>query len=540
MAIPRTRAYRGPALFSYGLRPFFLAGALQAALAMLIWIGLLAGVIVLPSAFAPRDWHIHAMLYGYLGAVIAGYLLTAMPNWTGRLPLTGLPLAGLVGLWLAGRFATAFSGVTGWQIAAAIDLSFLVVLMLAIAREILVGRNWRNLKIIALLGLLILGNAIFHYEAGVFGRAEYGMRIGIAAVAMLVIVIGGRLVPSFTRNQLTRAGVAALPRRFSLIDLAAIIAAASALAVWIPFPQSLVAAALLGVAGALHLLRVAGWRGYHVRGDGFTVAMNLAYACIPLGFLLMSLAVIAGRAVSAGLHLLAGGFALMTVAVMARLSLAHTRREIVASPVLRAILIVIALSILARLAAIGDPARMMGWLMLAGGFWIAGFSGFVMLFAPIWCGPAQERKGSKLRKAPDQRREPVAAAARDSETVIDPEQLQAFLNAFYARARHDPLLGPIFAQAIPDTQWEAHIARIHAFWMRVLTGEPGYSGNPFRAHQPLGLEPAHFARWLDLFTETAQMFFDRPARDMLVARANRIGQSLQVGLTLPKPADQEG
>jgi uncharacterized protein involved in response to NO len=532
MAIPRTQPYRGPDLFCYGLRPFFLAGSLQAALAMLIWIMLLTGVITLPTAFTPRDWHIHAMLHGYLGAVIAGYLLTAMPNWTGKLPLTGWPLAALVALWLAGRIATTFSGPTGWQIAAAIDLSFPLVLMLVISREVLAGRNWRNLKIIALLGFLLLGNAVFHYEAGALGRAEYGMRIGIAAIAMLVIVIGGRLVPSFTRNHLTRAGIAALPRRFGPIDIAAIIAAASALAVWILDPQALAAAVLLGVAGALHLMRVAGWRGYRIRGEAFSLAMNLAYACIPVGFLMMSHAIITGREVNAGLHVLAGGFALMTIAVMARLSLAHTRREIVASPLLRAVLVVIALSILARVGAIMDPARMIGWLILAGGFWVAGFGAFALSFSRIWCGPAQERKERAVRKVPDVRDETVAVAPPREQPVIEPQQLQAFLTAFYKRARTDPLIGPIFTQAIPDARWEEHVARIHAFWMRVLTGKPGYSGNPFRAHQTLALEPGHFARWLALFTETAEHYFDQAARTLLVERAHRIGQSLQLGLGL--------
>ena len=400
MAIPRTRPYRGPALLSYGLRPLFLLGTLQALVAMLIWIGLLMGVMALPSAFAPRDWHIHAMLYGYIGAVIGGYLLTSMPNWTGRLPLTGLPLVGLVMLWLAGRIATAFSGLTGWEIAAAIDLAFPGVLLLAIAREIITGRNWRNLKIIALLTLLILGNAVFHFEASVLGRAEYGMRIAMAVVAMLVIVIGGRLVPSFTRNHLTRAENSATPRSFGLVDRIAIIAAILALASWALFPQASLSAAALGLAGIAHGVRVAGWRGYLIRGDSFSLAMNLAYAFVPLGFLMTGYAICAGIPSTGGLHLLAGGFALMTVAVMARLSLAHTRRAVVASPLMQAILLALALSIAARLAASLDPERMMAWLMLAGGLWIAGFGGFFLAFARIWCGPAQERKVPALRRAP--------------------------------------------------------------------------------------------------------------------------------------------
>lgn len=529
MAIPRTRPYRGPALFSYGLRPLFLLGTLQALIAMLIWIAMLSGVATLPSAFAPRDWHIHSMLYGYIGAVIGGYLLTSMPNWTGRLPLTGLPLVGLVMLWFAGRIATAFSGLMGWEIAAAIDLAFLTVLLLAIAREIITGRNWRNLKIIALLTLLIVGNAVFHYEAAVLGRAEYGMRITMAVVAMLVIVIGGRLVPSFTRNHLTRADNPVTPRSFGLIDRIAIIAAILALVAWTLFPFATASAALLGLAGIAHCVRVAGWRGYLIRGDGFSLAMNFAYALVPLGFLVTGYTIYAQTSASVGLHLLAGAFALMTVAVMARLSLAHSRRAVGASPFMQAILLALALSIVARVAADFDPGRMMAWLMLAGGLWVAGFAGFAVAFAPIWCRPAQVRKPPRLR------RESVAASSVSEVQPVDEKQLYAFLAAFYARARVDKLLGPVFTNAIPDSRWEDHIARIHAFWMRVLNGRQGYHGNPFQAHVKLGLEPEHFARWLALFAETSEDYFDAPTRGRLMARANRIAESLQAGLVPLSP-----
>src|SRR5215469_14043465 len=149
--VPRLRAYDGPALLSYGFRPFFLLGSIWAGLEVLAWLPMFYGELQFTTAFSPRDWHVHEMLFGYVPAIIAGFLLTAIPNWTGRLPLQGQPLLGLVMAWLAGRIAVALSGEIGWLAAALIDVAFLVLMAAAVAREIMAGQNWRNLKMVALL-----------------------------------------------------------------------------------------------------------------------------------------------------------------------------------------------------------------------------------------------------------------------------------------------------------------------------------------------------------------------------------------------------
>src|SRR5262245_26881295 len=149
--VSRLRAYRGLPLFSNGFRPFFLLGAIQAGLSILVWLPLFYGELKLLSAFAPRDWHVHEMLFGYLPAVITGFLFTAIPNWTGRLPIRGAPLMGLVAIWIAGRFAVTFSATTGWWLAMLIDASFLLLVAAAAAREIAAGRNWRNLRVVAIV-----------------------------------------------------------------------------------------------------------------------------------------------------------------------------------------------------------------------------------------------------------------------------------------------------------------------------------------------------------------------------------------------------
>src|SRR5664279_2280846 len=143
--VPRLRDYRGPALLSYGFRPFFLFGAIYAGLAMLAWLPIFSGELALSTSFGPIDWHVHEMLYGFLPAVVTGFLLTAIPNWTGRLPIQGTPLLVLVALWLAGRVAVTVSAEIGWLAAAAVDVGFLALVIAAIAREIMAGKNWRNL-----------------------------------------------------------------------------------------------------------------------------------------------------------------------------------------------------------------------------------------------------------------------------------------------------------------------------------------------------------------------------------------------------------
>jgi uncharacterized protein involved in response to NO len=155
-ALARRRNYAGPALFSYGFRPFFLGAALWSAVGILLWVRQYFGEISLPVAMNALDWHIHEMLYGYIAAAIAGFLLTAIPNWTGRLPVCGLPLASLWLLWLAGRLAIFMSATIGTVLAAVIDVSFLIVLAAVAVREIVAGRNWRNLRVLGVLGVLVL------------------------------------------------------------------------------------------------------------------------------------------------------------------------------------------------------------------------------------------------------------------------------------------------------------------------------------------------------------------------------------------------
>ena len=216
----RARSWQGPALLGYGFRPMFLFGGAWAALAMTLWVLALTGAAEPPTRLQPVDWHVHAMLYGYVPAVVAGFVLTAVPNWTGRLPVIGWPLLGLVAVWLAGRVAVTASAHLAPGLAATIDLSFLALLAGVVGREIAAGRNWRNLPVLAAIGLLWLGNLAFHLDAQGGAAAQgWGARLGIATAVFLIVLIGGRIVEECRASELhaarhpyTQGLLAALPR----------------------------------------------------------------------------------------------------------------------------------------------------------------------------------------------------------------------------------------------------------------------------------------------------------------------------------------
>lgn len=384
-AIPRLKPHAGPALLSYGFRPFFLLGSLCAGIEVLAWLPVFYGELSMPTTFSPRDWHVHELLFGYVPAIIAGFLLTAIPNWTGRLPLQGRPLLVLVSVWLAGRLAVTLSDEIGWIAAAAVDCAFLATMAAAVAREIVAGKNWRNLKIVALLGLLAAGNLAFHLEAHFAGVALHATRLGIAGVIMLIMVVGGRIVPSFTRNWLMRREPGRLPAPFGRFDLACLVLSGASLVLWVVEPEGVAAGAALIAAAALNVGRLGRWAGDRTFADRLVLILHVGYAFVPLGFLLGGLAALGIVAPSAGIHAwTAGAIGIMTLAVMSRASLGHTGRALVASSALQAIYAAALLAALARVSAALHPAWDGPLLPLAALAWAAAFLGFAALYAPLF------------------------------------------------------------------------------------------------------------------------------------------------------------
>jgi uncharacterized protein involved in response to NO len=385
--IPRLRDYRGPVLLSYGFRPFFLVSALYAGLAMLAWLPMFGGALELSTAFSPVDWHVHEMLYGYLPAVVTGFLLTAIPNWTGRLPIQGTPLLVLVSVWIAGRVFVTVSAETGWLLAAIVDVSFLALVVAAAAREIVAGKNWRNLRVVGLVTILLAGNIAFHVEAHVQGTAEYGARTGIAAIVLLIVVIGGRIVPSFTRNWLARENPGRLPAPVGRFDIAVIGVTAATLALWTVQPIGRLSGAALAVTAVLNIVRLARWAGDRTFRDRLVLILHVAYAFVPVGFLLSSAAALDIVMTSAGVHAWTVGAAgTMTLAVMTRASLGQTGSALVASPMTQAVYAAVVIAALARICASLEPASSDMLLHVAVIFWCLAFFGFSALFGQTLVG----------------------------------------------------------------------------------------------------------------------------------------------------------
>ena len=387
------RRWNGMALFSFGFRPFFFGAAIFALVAISLWLAWLEGAGVLPDHLGPVDWHVHELLFGYASAVVAGFLFTAVPNWTGRFPIAGWPLIGLFTLWLAGRLAMSLPlpGAT----AAVIDSAFLPVLALVIAREIMAGKNWRNLRVLMPVMLFAAANIGFHIEAGVTGSAPYATRAGFGALAFLLMLIGGRITPSFTRNWLAKQGPGRLPAQFGRFDGATIVTSVAALAFWSVMPTLLLSGLLLLLAGVMNLIRVFRWAGERVVRNPLLIVLHLFYGCVGLSFLFLAgAAILSGPAFQVvGLHVLGiGAIGGMTLSVMIRASLGHTGRTLAASPVLNAAFVSLILSLVFRIAGAYLPDAFV-LLRLSGVFWLLAFGLFAARVGP-WLWAPRLKKNS--------------------------------------------------------------------------------------------------------------------------------------------------
>lgn len=389
------RSWQGPALLSYGYRPFFLFASIWAVFSIIAWVMTFTGHETLDIAIDPFSWHAHSFLFGYLWAVIAGFLMTAVPNWTGRLPIVGWPLATLVALWLIGRIAMTFSYYLPSGVTIACDLLFPLAFTFAIGREIIMGKNWRNLKILILLVMLFCANCLFDGEAfaQVYAADSYGARWALAIAVFLIAIIGGRIIPSFTRNWMVKQSITNLPVPHDKIDQAIMIVTAISLVFWVIWPDAIFTAIIGGICGLANLYRLIRWHGWLTKKEPLVWVLHLGFLFIPLGFIALTLSTFdilhGGRAPVQHLWM-AGGIGLMTIAVMTRASLGHAGRPLTVSwPVVLVYCGLFCSVILRVIAGIADNDLTM--LNISGTLWILAFFGFVVLYWNILTKPRQPR-----------------------------------------------------------------------------------------------------------------------------------------------------
>lgn len=376
--------YTGPAFLSFGFRPFFLAAGVFAMLSIPAWLLIWRGHLGYEGYMVATDWHIHEMIFGYGAAVVAGFLFTAVPNWTGRMPTRGWPLAALLAMWVLGRVAMA-----GWLPLSSVavmatDGMFLIAVIAMISREIVAGRNWRNLKVLLPITLLGLANFCFHVEAMSKGGADMSRRFGIAVLIFLIMLIGGRIIPSFTRNWLARTHATRMPTPFSRFDATCLIAGAISLLAWSAAPYAQASGVLLLVAGALHVLRLMRWRGLASLAEPLLFMLHAAYALVPAGLIAAGAVPFDMLSPAAAVHILGiGAIGGMTLAVMMRATIGHSGRALHAGPVLTLGFALLLASSALRL--MGNMPLIAGWdgIGAAACLWSAGFA-LVMLRIGPW------------------------------------------------------------------------------------------------------------------------------------------------------------
>jgi len=373
--------YRGPALFSYGFRPFFLGAALFAGVAVPVWILTLAGVSAPNFLFPARDWHVHEMVFGFLPAVITGFLLTAIPNWADRPPIRGLELMLLFTVWSAGRLLIAIPWFSP-LVAALVDASFLVVLAGFVWRELVAGKSWAQVPIGAVISLYAGANILFHVLALSGAATDLPERMALALVMLLVSLIGGRVTPNFTGEFLAQQGRREEPPPFARYDGLSVLLVGIAVTAWTAAPQVSATGWLLVMAGLVNLRRLSRWYGWMTWREPLVLVLHLGYGWLVLALLVLGSSILGiGLPQTDAVHAFTtGAVGVMTLAVMTRASLGHTGRPRHAGPLTVLIYTLATLGALVRVVGptTGLPTNLM--LGLAAACW----SGAYLLFAVVY------------------------------------------------------------------------------------------------------------------------------------------------------------
>lgn len=390
---------RAPIVLSEGFRIFFLAAGLFSAFAMLVWVGWLgihaagAALRYVPFSPAPHLWHAHEMVYGYGPAVVAGFLLTALPNWTGAPPSRMPFIATIAGLWLAGRLAVFFSSTLPAPLVMLIDVAFIPVLLIKLVTDLFKRPKPQNMLFVVLLGLLASGNAAVHldWSGALEDTASAGLLTGLLTLSALIAVIGGRITPAFTRNAMMHAGLkTGLPTSRSWLDGLGIGSAILLAALSLFEANALLLAAIAATAAVSNGLRLAGWRTSAVLDQPILWSLHLGFAMLAAGYAGLALHWAGlGFGKAAALHILGvGAIGGVTLAVMSRAALGHTGRPLVVSKSIAIAYGLLAMAAVVRsLGTVALPDRFFQVMFVAGGLWIAVFVIFVTVYGSIITSP---------------------------------------------------------------------------------------------------------------------------------------------------------
>ena len=384
-------------VFTAGFRIFFLAAGLFAIFAMVVWEGWLAihaagGMVSdMPFAMAPHLWHAHELIFGYASAAIAGFLMTAAPSWVGGEGARARFFAFAAGIWLAGRAAMWFSGYLPPAVVMAADLAFVPVIAAKVATLLFRRPQPRQMVFLIVLGVFFASNLAVHLEwIGVTDDSAYsGLRAGLLTLTALIMILGGRVTPAFTRNAMRRAGrETGLPRDARVLAVAAISAAMLLPVLMLAGIDGIPFGGLAVLAGTAGLARLAGWCGLWTLNQPILWSLHLGYAMNAAGLILLGLSALGIGSEVAALHVLGiGAVAGMTLAVMSRAALGHSGRPLVATWPIASGYAALPVAALARFAGSEWPAFYYPGVLTSGALWIAAFLLFTTELWPVFTGP---------------------------------------------------------------------------------------------------------------------------------------------------------
>ena len=386
--IQKRRDYSGPVFFSGGFRPFFFGAGVFAIINIALWAAYVSGHAI-SGLTLTATWHSHEMLFGFVAAAVTGFALTAIPNWTGRLPLRGFPLALLFLVWVLGRIFMAGQAPT----APVVDSLFLVLLTLFAGREVLAGKNWRNLPVVLVFAVFATANILFHLEQtgyiSVEGDANtnVGFRLGIASIAMLLSLIGGRIVPSFTENWFKTNGMSARTIAFNGFDKAVLATSLVILLTWVFSPNNTALTLGFFAISGLHLVRLSRWQGWKTTSEPMVLMLHMAYLWLPISFALLGVEIILNMP-NLGIHALTtGAMANMIVAVMTRATLGHSGQPLKTNIMTNVTYVSVWLAGLTRVTSFFMTDNYLGWVQTSATLWVIGFLAFTIGYSKYFFKP---------------------------------------------------------------------------------------------------------------------------------------------------------
>ncbi|MEI8255849.1 MAG: NnrS family protein [Deltaproteobacteria bacterium] len=383
----------GPAIAAKGFRPFFLLAGVLAVAFLPMWLAALFGGFDPGVYLGAIYWHAHEMVFGFAVAVIAGFLLTAAGNWTQRETAVGMPLMGLAALWVAGRFAVLGAWHLPRFVPAIVDLAFLPAVALAIGRPIVASKNRRNYVMVGVLVALFVTNLVVHLDAlGIMpGWRRRGNLLGVDVVVLVILVMAGRIFPMFTRNATRVEAIRSVPA----LEIASIASIGVLCVLDVALPDSRITPLFAGATGVVVAARSVTWGGRHSLKIPLLGILHVGYLWIPVGLILRAVTAYTttGPAPVATHALTVGAIGGLTLGMMSRVSLGHTGRPLVATPMVTASFVLVSLSALVRVAT---PLVHMAWyraaVMVAGVAWTLAFAIFLAVHTPMLFAPRIDGK----------------------------------------------------------------------------------------------------------------------------------------------------